>query len=118
MQDQVQYLNGLGLKAIALTEDLEDYIIEPVINDEYSYAYWSPESLLNKDALKNLHKITMLSHNTTRASPWQTFPLSRFFFFFSFFFSFGGRVGLHVDWMPVQRRASPRIKFDGANLHT
>ena len=54
MQDQVQYLNGLGLKAIALKEDLEDYTIEPLINDEYSHAYWSPaaESLLSKDAYK------------------------------------------------------------------
>ena len=50
MQDQVQYLNGLGLKAIAPTEDSEDYVIETVINDEYLHAYWSPESLLSKDA--------------------------------------------------------------------
>ena len=36
MQDQVKYLSGLGLKAIVLTEDSEDYSIERVINGEYS----------------------------------------------------------------------------------
>ena len=37
MQDQVQYLNDLGLKAIALTEDSEDDIIEQVMKGEYSH---------------------------------------------------------------------------------
>lgn len=39
MQDQVQYLNGLGLNAIAKTEDSEDFIIERVINGKYSHVY-------------------------------------------------------------------------------
>jgi len=50
MQDQVQYLNDLGLKAIALTEDSEDDIIEQVMKGEYSHVYGSPESFLSEDA--------------------------------------------------------------------
>ena len=54
MQDQVQYLNGLGLKAIALTEDSEDDIIERVMNGEYSHVYGSPESFLSEDAWRDV----------------------------------------------------------------
>ena len=44
MQDQVQYLNDLGLKAIAITEDSEDDIIQRVMKGEYSHVYGSPEA--------------------------------------------------------------------------
>lgn len=54
VQDQIKYLNSLGLKAIALTEDSEEYSIERVINGEYSYVYGSPESFLSKDAWRGI----------------------------------------------------------------
>ena len=54
MEDQVNYLNGLGLKAVALTEDSEDSIIERVIDGEYSHVYGSPESFLSKDAWRDV----------------------------------------------------------------
>ena len=54
MQDQVQYLNGLGLKAIPLTEHSEDDIIKRVMNGECSLVYESPESFLSKDAWRDV----------------------------------------------------------------
>lgn len=49
MEDQVNYLNGLGLKAIALAEDSSDVLIERVMNGEYLHMYGSPESFLAQD---------------------------------------------------------------------
>ena len=54
MQDQVHYLNGLGLKAIALTEESEDDVIERVMKGEYSHVYGSPESFLSQDAWRDV----------------------------------------------------------------
>ena len=51
MEDQVQYLNGLGLKAIALTED---DIMERVMDGEFSHVYGSPESFLGQDAWRDV----------------------------------------------------------------
>ncbi|XP_068756381.1 ATP-dependent DNA helicase RecQ-like [Montipora capricornis] len=54
MQDQVNYLNGLGLKAIALTEDSADGIVERVMNGEYLRVYGSPESFLAQDTWRDI----------------------------------------------------------------
>ena len=49
MEDQVNYLNGLGLKAITLMEEFKR-----VIDGEYSHVYGSPESFLSKDAWRDV----------------------------------------------------------------
>ena len=54
MEDQVNYLNGLGLKAIALAEDSSDVLIERVMNGEYSHVYGSPESFLAQDTWRDI----------------------------------------------------------------
>ena len=46
MEDQVQYLSSLQLKAIALTEESNEDVTQRVMNGEYSHVYGSPESFL------------------------------------------------------------------------
>ena len=54
MEDQVNYLNGLGLKAVALTEESDDSLIEKVVSGEYSHVYGSPESFLAGDSWQDI----------------------------------------------------------------
>lgn len=58
MDDQVQYLNSLGLKAIALSEQSDDSILERVMNGEFSHVYGSPESFLATDMWRDVFNAT------------------------------------------------------------
>ena len=58
MEDQVQYLNGLGLKAVALNEESDEAIIERVVKGDYSHVYGSPESFLAQDTWRGIFSST------------------------------------------------------------
>lgn len=46
MKDQVEYLQNLGLPAIAITEDKDFEMIQMVMNGTFNIVYGSPECLL------------------------------------------------------------------------
>ena len=58
MEDQVQYLNGIGLKAVALNEESDEVIIEKVLKGDYSHVYGSPESFLAQDTWRDIFSST------------------------------------------------------------
>ena len=65
MEDQVQYLSSLQLKAIAFTEDSSEDIdvIERVMNGDYSHVYGSTESFLAQDTWRDMFSSTTLKSN-------------------------------------------------------
>jgi superfamily II DNA helicase RecQ len=45
MEEQVSYLNSLGIRAVCITDESKDKLIQDVMQGRYSHVYASPECL-------------------------------------------------------------------------
>ena len=46
MEEQVAYLNSLGIAAVCITDEANDHAMQDVIQGKYSHIYASPECIL------------------------------------------------------------------------
>jgi superfamily II DNA helicase RecQ len=46
MEEQISYLNSLGIRAVCITDESKDKLIQDVMQGRYSHVYASPECLL------------------------------------------------------------------------
>ena len=86
MGDQVQYLNSLQLKVIALTEDSSEDVIERATNGEYSHVYGSPESFLAQDTWKDMFSSTTFKSNPIGVAIDEAHCISHWYVVLYFFF--------------------------------
>lgn len=64
MEEQVNYLKGLGLKAVAITDESNHpYFIQDVINGKYSHVYASPECLLSTSTWRGIFSSKLFQEN-------------------------------------------------------
>ena len=54
MEDQIRYLNNMGVPAIAITDKEDVEIIQQVMNGNYVLVYGSPECLLSTDSWRSI----------------------------------------------------------------
>jgi superfamily II DNA helicase RecQ len=46
MEEQVSYLNSLGIRTVCITDESKDKLIQDVMQGRYSHVYASPECLI------------------------------------------------------------------------
>lgn len=54
MEDQVLYLNELGIPAIAITDEEDPELLQQVMNGNYVLVYGSPECLLSTETWRSI----------------------------------------------------------------
>ena len=54
MEDQIRYLNNMGVPAIAITDEEDVEIIQQVMNGNYVLVYGSPECLLSTESWRSI----------------------------------------------------------------
>lgn len=57
MADQVKYLNGLGtqtVRAVALTEQSDEHLIQQVMDGQFTHVFGSPESFLSRECWRDI----------------------------------------------------------------
>lgn len=82
MEDQVQYLKSLGFKAIVLSEESDNGVIEKVMNGEYLHVYGSPESFLGQEIWRDVFSCTTFKTHLVGVAIDEAHCISHWYVFF------------------------------------